>query len=64
MSGVATEIVREGDPERIEEQAGQVAKIEEIEDGAPWNVVEEAGMHQASLSRGPASPSADGMTPC
>ncbi len=51
MSDVAREIVPEDDLDEIEEQAGQVAKIREIEEGAPWNAVEEAFLKRRSIRR-------------
>ncbi len=52
MSDIGTaEIGQEDDPEEIEAQAGQAAKIKEIEEGAPWNAVEEAFLKRRSVRK-------------
>jgi hypothetical protein len=51
MSDVAREVVREGDLETIEAEVGQVAKLEQIEEGAPWNAVETAFLKRRSIRK-------------
>ncbi len=51
MPDAVPEVVDEDDLENIEEQAGQVAEIREIEEGAPWNAVEDAFLKRRSIRR-------------
>ncbi len=51
MSDIAAEISQEEDLEKIEEQAGQVAEIRDIEEGAPWNAVEDAFLKRRSIRK-------------
>ncbi|MDP6469385.1 MAG: nitroreductase family protein [Pseudomonadales bacterium] len=51
MSEFATEVLGENDPEQTEKEAGKVAGVTEIEEGAPWNAVEDAFLRRRSIRK-------------